>query len=169
MKFCPSCQLEYDDKYEFCHQCGNKLKNKEEHIFCPYCGKKTVIDGEFCPYCGKSLADTKQLKNTSSVGIQKAKPENTVSSYKEDKKPCYDQQQTIQVKKQKKITNKRDNPVKEENKFVKFIIGFIGFVFFLIVYTFLSKGAQEAFSKGYGIYVIVALVVLIPLWLRFKD
>lgn len=60
MKICPSCQVEYDDKFSFCNQCGSKLHEKVELVFCPYCGNRTETEGAFCPYCGKSLKDKKQ-------------------------------------------------------------------------------------------------------------
>lgn len=57
MKICKKCNLEYEDKFAFCHHCGGKLQEKIEQNFCPYCGNKIETSGEFCPYCGKSLLD----------------------------------------------------------------------------------------------------------------
>ena len=57
MKFCQKCQLEMDDKYKFCYQCGGKLQEKIETVFCPYCGEKVETEGEFCPFCGKSFVE----------------------------------------------------------------------------------------------------------------
>lgn len=65
MKFCPICNIEYEDKFAFCNKCGCKLQEKIEQSFCPYCGKKVETDGEFCPYCGNSLSDTPSVKTTS--------------------------------------------------------------------------------------------------------
>ena len=55
MKICPKCNEEYDDKFVFCHQCGEKLQEKIELTFCQYCRKKVKIDGDYCPYCGNQL------------------------------------------------------------------------------------------------------------------
>lgn len=60
MKICPNCQVEYDDKFSFCNQCGSKLQDKVELFFCPFCGNRMETEGAFCPYCGKSLKDKKQ-------------------------------------------------------------------------------------------------------------
>ena len=57
MRVCPNCNLEYEDKYAFCHHCGSKLQDKVEQIFCPYCGNKVETDGAFCPFCGNSLEE----------------------------------------------------------------------------------------------------------------
>lgn len=57
MKSCPKCQTKYDDKFEFCHHCGQRLQNIVEKTFCPYCGNKLDVQGEYCPFCGKSLID----------------------------------------------------------------------------------------------------------------
>ena len=57
MKICKKCNLEFEDKFTFCHHCGGKLQEKIEQNFCPYCGNKIETSGEFCPYCGKSLLD----------------------------------------------------------------------------------------------------------------
>lgn len=57
MRICPNCNLEYEDKYLFCHQCGSKLQEIIEQSFCPYCGNRIETEGDFCPYCGNSLSD----------------------------------------------------------------------------------------------------------------
>lgn len=87
MKYCPKCNLEFEDKFAFCHQCGSGLQKRIEQIFCPYCGKRIEMGGEFCPYCGKSLLDMAPvrdtIKNTTSstvagkpVNIQRPKKAN---------------------------------------------------------------------------------------------
>ena len=58
MRFCPNCNLEFDDRYAFCHQCGDKLQEKIEQNFCPYCGNQIETDGVFCPFCGNSLEES---------------------------------------------------------------------------------------------------------------
>lgn len=60
MKICPNCLVEYDDKFSFCNQCGGKLQDKVELVFCPYCGNRMETEGTFCPYCGKSLKENNQ-------------------------------------------------------------------------------------------------------------
>lgn len=55
MKFCPNCHIECEDKFSFCNQCGSKLQEIIELVFCPFCGNKMETEGDFCPYCGNSL------------------------------------------------------------------------------------------------------------------
>ena len=55
MKFCPNCHIECEDKFSFCNQCGSKLQEIIELVFCPFCGNKIETEGDFCPYCGNSL------------------------------------------------------------------------------------------------------------------
>ena len=57
MKICSNCNLEYEDKFAFCHKCGSKLQVKIDQSFCPYCGNSIETDGEFCPFCGNTLKD----------------------------------------------------------------------------------------------------------------
>lgn len=55
MKVCPECGTEYDDAFAFCHKCGKRLEEKNETVFCSFCGKDiTGYDG-FCPYCGERI------------------------------------------------------------------------------------------------------------------
>ena len=63
MKVCSKCNLEYDDKFAFCHKCGSKLELKEEKPVCPSCGNEIETDGEFCPYCGTVLATKNGIAN----------------------------------------------------------------------------------------------------------
>ena len=55
LKFCPSCKLDFDDKFSFCDKCGNKLEIKEERPVCPNCGRALSIDAEACSFCGIKL------------------------------------------------------------------------------------------------------------------
>ena len=57
MKFCKKCQLEMEDKFKFCYQCGGKLEEQNKTVFCPYCGEKMETDGKFCPFCGQSFTE----------------------------------------------------------------------------------------------------------------
>ncbi len=77
MKYCVKCQLEYDDKFAFCHHCGSKLQEKIEQVFCPYCGNKIETDGEFCPFCGKLLIDSAP-STTASFSATVEKPKNKI-------------------------------------------------------------------------------------------
>lgn len=153
MKICPNCQLEYDEKYEFCHQCGSKLQIKEDRSFCHHCGKKIVTDGDFCPYCGKPLVYAKpMIDNPLSTEMGKNKPVSTVVQ-------------------KKAVTKKNHNNVQKNDgsNSSKYLLNIVWLVFFFAIATFGSKAVQEALRKGYGIFVIVGIVILIPLWLHFKD
>lgn len=54
---CPECLGDVSDKAPACIHCGYPLRNneKDQTIYCPYCGKENVADNDFCPYCGKSF------------------------------------------------------------------------------------------------------------------
>ena len=69
MKFCPNCNVEYEDKFAFCHHCGRKLQEKIEQNFCPYCGNKVETDGEFCPFCGNSLKETEAVSTINNYEV----------------------------------------------------------------------------------------------------
>ena len=78
MKFCPKCNLEYEDKFTFCHQCGSKLQEKIEQFFCPYCGNKIETDGTFCPYCGNALEEAAVASTVSNLSFDKYSSNNSV-------------------------------------------------------------------------------------------
>lgn len=83
MKFCSNCNLEYDDKYAFCHKCGNKLEVKEDKPVCPNCGKVIEKVAEFCPFCGTAITDTRSIfDSNTNINTQKENQSN-LKSYKE--------------------------------------------------------------------------------------
>ncbi|SFE87978.1 double zinc ribbon domain-containing protein [Succiniclasticum ruminis] len=79
MKICPSCQLEYDNKYAFCKKCGSQLVAKEERRTCPKCGSLIETNGSFCPHCGASLSGNK-LDDTETTSGFKGDNEKKLTS-----------------------------------------------------------------------------------------
>lgn len=62
-----------EDNFKFCYQCGGKLQEKIETVFCPYCGEKVETEGEFCPFCGKALNEEIDSKQ---VDVEKVESKN---------------------------------------------------------------------------------------------
>lgn len=60
MKFCLKCNLEYNDKYNFCKKCGNSLsvvksKKQDKVKVCPKCKLQYERNYKFCKKCGTVL------------------------------------------------------------------------------------------------------------------
>jgi hypothetical protein len=47
---CPNCEKKVQQDFEFCPNCGTKLR-----ITCPSCGKPTTAGWKVCPYCEAKL------------------------------------------------------------------------------------------------------------------
>lgn len=93
MKICSNCNLEYEDKFTFCRQCGSKLQEIIEHNFCPYCGNRIEKEDAFCPYCGNSVKEeaTNDINKTNeNVGkdIQKIRQDWIKKVNPANKKEC---------------------------------------------------------------------------------
>ena len=167
MKFCPSCQLEYDDKYEFCHQCGSKLQMKEDRSFCHHCGKKIVTDGDFCPFCGKSLVYAKPIDEIPpSIKVEDRQLEipvvqrNTGNDTNRNNYQLKKASQQKGIKKDDAIITGKDKS-KEDNKFVKSILNIIWLVFFFAIATLVSKGTKEAIGNWDKMSILIMPAVSI--------
>lgn len=98
MRFCQKCNLEYDDKFLFCHKCGSKLQEKIEQNYCPYCGNKIETDGEFCPFCGNSLDETNAV---SKLDLVSTPTDNPLSATKNEiAQPMYNSEPRTVIQKQ---------------------------------------------------------------------
>lgn len=178
MKLCNSCQLEFDDKYLFCSKCGGKLQDKNDKVFCPYCGNKIETDGEYCPFCGELLIDAEPVVvNSSRKAIEKNKPLKTIVQ------PNFETSQeqniaqgnaTPQIKPKTSINGNNNKPeIQEEStsksvlKLILYVIG--AFVLFLIIKVIGQGVATAAIRNGYGVHFVVLCLILIPIGMYFRN
>ena len=52
MKKCPKCGSKFDDKFQFCPECGGQLAPVNE---CPNCHAELAPNAKFCPNCGAQV------------------------------------------------------------------------------------------------------------------
>ena len=154
MRFCPNCNLEYEDKYAFCHHCGSKLQDKAEQIFCPYCGNKVETDGAFCPYCGNSITDEPSV--TASVPLTNTQYTSANSN------------QSTFVNNAPQVKPEEQEEAKGKGAFtsiIKVVLYFIGGFFLLFIMKVLTKGMvksymRDGFSLGFFIsFIIVGAII----------
>ena len=146
MQFCSNCNVEVDDKFSFCPQCGSRLQSKTESNFCPYCGNRIETEGEFCPFCGKPLIDEQNV-------ITSAPP--TINQYNS-------------VNNQYISSNNIPQETPEEESsgslFVaglKVILYFIGGFFLLLVMKVLTKGMVKSFMRdGLSLSVVICAIIV---------
>lgn len=76
-KICPKCSQEYENKMEYCTECGCKLSQAKKIppiLFCPKCGGKLRKGAIYCEKCGS------QIEKINSK--QEVKVENSDENYK---------------------------------------------------------------------------------------
>lgn len=78
MRFCPSCNLHIEEKFNFCPNCGTSLEENQgseiiegtaiEQLICNSCGEENEIDASFCVSCGANLKSGKvEIRETTKV------------------------------------------------------------------------------------------------------
>ena len=148
MKICPNCQIEYEDKFAFCHQCGSKLQEINEQNFCPYCGNKVETEGDFCPFCGNSFNENNSVTMSAPV----------VDNYYNP------------------VNNSKSEPIAEngedESTFktvIKSIFYIIGLLILWFIIKVIGKGlGKMAVNNGYGLHMAVLGVIVLLLYLYFS-
>jgi len=77
MKYCPQCEVEYEDDAVFCAKCGGKLAEQvepemiyEQVRYCKKCGSENDGDAVFCDKCGFKLAGNIEQIPPEPVGVK---------------------------------------------------------------------------------------------------
>lgn len=75
MKYCPKCNKEYNDDFNFCPHCSGHLSIKPEQGYCQDCGM--WVDNYYgfscCPNCNGDLIRESTLRKFEEVVIQQEK------------------------------------------------------------------------------------------------
>ena len=178
MKICQHCQLDFDNKYQFCDKCGGKLKEKIDKLFCPYCGNKIETEGEFCPYCGNAFTYEEPKPMTSSITDSKDfKLVTTTSKSKVESASMqnHDQKQVIQKPLPKKNKENIKTPGAEEtdstfkSAFKLILYGIGGIVLFFLIKVIGQGIGKAAVSNGYGLHLFILCLVLVPFYFYYNN
>jgi len=177
MKICLNCNLEYDNKFAFCHRCGRKLQEKIKQNYCPYCGNKIETDGEYCPFCGELLIDAEPKPCISSSALEYDVSLKTAvqSNFAISTKQSSAQKLVMSQIKSKYANDDADNTsrIEEESttksvlKLILYIVG--AFILFFIIKV-IGKGiATAAISNGYGVHFFILCLILIPVGMYLRN
>lgn len=155
MYLCPSCNIEIDEKFKFCPNCGNSLEEVQqeevfaqsniEQVICIACGEENIVDAKFCISCGVNLTGAKteirQTPRSSSKPVVKTPAPN-----KENKDVGYNRKKQNQKNKNsrhgqavKQIPQK--NPSEFDTK--KIALVFSGILLFALVILFFAGVFDE--------------------------
>jgi len=109
LHFCPSCNIDIEEKFNFCPNCGASLEENQESIvvdevaleqlICNSCGEENEVGASFCVSCGANLKGGKLEIREATKAI--SKPVSKVTEYKRD-----NQSQKFNQKKQKSKNQK---------------------------------------------------------------
>jgi len=70
MNVCKKCNKVYDEKSQFCEQCGDTLVQNTADVYkCDKCGK-LFIDSEFCPNDGQPLKIYQRILESNQIEIR---------------------------------------------------------------------------------------------------
>ena len=173
MKICSKCQLEMEDKYKFCYQCGGKLQEKIEIAFCPYCGEKVETDGDFCPFCGNALNednDSEKVVTKETDVKEPAVHNNVINSV--SNKPVTNNSVKTDIHSSK---SRKQDEDKEENtvvSWIKYIAYIIGMIVLLFIFEILIKGSVKVLrADGFGLpfFIIFFLACCILYVIYYRD
>ena len=179
MKICQHCQLDFDDKYQFCDKCGGKLQEKIDIAFCLYCGNKIETEGKYCPFCGEILVDAEPVDVAqSSIDFENDKPIKTAtqSDIKVSQQQRNNQRQVSPQTKSYKSQNAHNSSpsIKKgdssfSSRLGSVLAGAVGLITFFVIAVFLKGAALEAIRKGYGLVIVILAIVLVPICINFKG
>lgn len=188
VKYCPKCNLQYEDKFAFCHHCGSELHKKIEQIFCPYCGKRIETDGEFCPYCGNLLFDTvpvKDIKNAASstlvekpVNIHRQENVNKTVLPEVNIKKNYVKMVPLQKsgntnenqKKTNEFTAKSNNTSQISPRIQSFLeTAFLLLLTFFIVFFVIPKMFDLMREFNSLLWVFLAIPIIFTIWFIYQS
>lgn len=155
MRFCPSCNIDIEEKFNFCPNCGTSLEENQEsevvegavleQIICNSCGEENEVDARFCISCGANLSGAKiEVRQTQKSSF---KPVVKISApNKENKGVSYNKKKQIQKNKNfrheqavKQVPQK--NPSEFDTK--KIALVFTGILLFALVILYFAGVFDE--------------------------
>ena len=155
MRNCSTCEIEFEEEYKFCPNCGKSLEEVLEdqqpeetsstQIICSSCGEENEPDASFCVSCGANLAN-EQIEI-----IEKVKPISAPISSAPVQKSNYKRSSSKKKKhpiKNKKVTQVKignDNESKNPQDFntKKIAVVFSSILLFAIVLLYASGVFDE--------------------------
>ena len=149
MKSCLNCNIEIDDKFTFCPQCGSILQEIVEANFCPYCGNQIETEGVFCPYCGNSISDdySNSMASPITTGQYNTKTDGQNNSAHNTSHSIPKEQKTEEGLSFSSI--------------IKYILYLIGGFFLLFIMKVLSKGMIKSFMReGFSLTFVVCGIIV---------
>ena len=155
MHFCPSCNVEIDEKFKFCPNCGSSLEEVQQEqvtagsnikqVICNACGEENEVDARFCVSCGANLAGAKtEIRQTPKsspkpvIKISAPNQENKDVSYNRKK-------QNEKNKNSKREQAVKQVPQKNTSEFdtKKIAIVFAGILLFALVILYFAGVFDE--------------------------
>ena len=148
MPLCPSCNIEVEEKFKFCPNCGSSLDEvaqeevvaelNSEQVICNACGEENEVDSRFCISCGANLSGAKtevrQTQKSSSKPVVKIPAPN-----KENKDVSYNRKKQNQKNKNSKHEQAvkqvpQKNPSEFDTKKIALVFSGILLFAFVILY-----------------------------------
>lgn len=154
MHLCPSCNLEIEEKFKFCPNCGSSLEEVQkeeatqqnlEQLICNACGEENEVDAKFCGSCGANLVGSKtEIRHT-----QKASPkpvEKVSATIKESKDVSYNRKKQNHKNKHHKLEQANSQVLpKNSSEFATKKIAFVfaGILLFALVILYFAGVFDE--------------------------